>query len=70
MSSADKPLTDTQLEVLRVASHHDKISQSRLNAYANTVTVLVQHGYLEQIIVPYSELYYRITVAGRAMLSV
>ncbi len=71
MIEQDKPLTDTHRGVLQVASHHERISQSRLAAYPAypaTLDMLVRRGYLESVKVPYSEPYYRITEAGRAVL--
>ena len=70
MMLQDKPLTDTQRSVLKIAGHHQQISQSRLAAHPATVDVLVKRGYLEAVQVPYSEPYYRITDTGRAVLQV
>ena len=64
----NKPLTDMHRNVLQIASHHERISQSRLAAYPTTLDMLVRRGYLEDVKVPYSEPYYRITEAGRAVL--
>jgi hypothetical protein len=68
MAEHDKPLTDTQMGVLRVASNHSQISQSRLASHPATLDLLVRYGYLERIHVPYSEPYFRITDAGRVVL--
>jgi DNA-binding MarR family transcriptional regulator len=67
----DKPLTNTHRGVLSVASHYERISQSRLAsypAYPATLDMLVERGYLERVHVPYSEPYFRITEAGRGAL--
>jgi hypothetical protein len=64
----DRPLSNSQMEILRVASHSAQISQSRLAASPSTLSTLIKRGYLEQIKVPFSEPYYRITAAGLALL--
>ena len=64
----DKQLTHAQQEILRVASHHEQISQSRLAASPGTLDVLIRYGYLDRIEVRYSEPYYRITEAGKVAL--
>jgi DNA-binding MarR family transcriptional regulator len=66
----NKPLTDTQKGVLKIAGHYKRISQSRLAVHPATLDILVQRGYLETVQVPYSEPYYRLTDAGRAVLEV
>ncbi len=68
MTLQDKPLTDTQKSVLKIAGHHKQISQSRLEVHPATLDMLVKRGYLEVVQVPYSEPYYRLTDAGRAAL--
>jgi hypothetical protein len=65
MTVPDNPITNAQREILRVASHHEKISQSRLAASPTTLDILLAHCLLEYIPVRYSEPYYRITDAGR-----
>ena len=70
MTLQDKPLTDTQKRVLKIAGHHKQISQSRLAAHPAILDVLVKRGYLEAVQVPYSEPYYRLTEAGRAALEI
>jgi DNA-binding PadR family transcriptional regulator len=70
MTLLDKPLTDMQKSVLKIAGHHKQISQSRLAVHPATLDTLVKRGYLETVPVPYSEPYYRLTEAGRAALEV
>jgi DNA-binding PadR family transcriptional regulator len=70
MTAHDKPLTDMQKSVLKIAGHHKQISQSRLAVNPATLDILVKRGYLEAVQVPYSEPYYRLTDAGRAALQV
>ncbi len=70
MTLQDKPLTNMQKSVLKIAGHHKQISQSRLGVHPATLDTLVKRGYLEAVQVPYSEPYYRLTEAGRAVLEV
>ncbi len=68
MTLQDKPLTNMQKSVLKIAGHHKQISQSRLAVNPITLDTLVRRGYLEAVQVAYSEPYYRLTEAGRAAL--